>query len=772
MKDRLDRADRRLSQLMVLWWAVALAMALLNVGSLLEAHDAEAVTDWWVGQGLTLLLGMPVWCMLAWPLWQLPTPRARAWGVGLLAGALLLGEAALLQYQHVAGVPLGADLLAYSWSEIVTTVVAAGSMGASAVPWTWGAGVIVGLAAVIAVLRRTARRDHAWPKAWPRGLAVGLWGVSALAVANVSSSSQVGIVSSLKASWIQQSKLSYFLGDVLAKALNTEPQGTVVGQVFADYPFARYEKTPDTLGPLLQLKDDAPPHLVFVIVEGLGRDFSGPGARLGSFTPFLDELAQRSLYWENFLAPQGRTFAVLHSVFGSLPFGAHGSRPVAHDSLLSVLKTRGYAMRYFTGTNLEFDQQGAYLAHEGVSEQFSERDFGKPERRLSEWGYSDEDVLEVAGAELQKPASSPTVTIVQTMTMHTPFKFPGLEAYRPHVEARLNALGLPAKVREEILSQRDIYASILYTDEMLRRFLDALARSPRGANTVVVITGDHRMPDIPMDTRLERFHVPLIVASPLVRAPLRVKAVSSHFDIAPSLLALLSNKYEWPTPRVVSWMGQGLDVSTEFRNVHALPLQQTKTELSDYVSGLNYLGQGRLYALSDGLHQAPVDRPEDLNRLSADFEAFKAGKAWLAKADRLTPLKTASQTTTYVESQRTLESQGPLTQLKGVVVAGTEARYGADGALQVRATFTQHGKDASVKFVPLLVLTDEQGREYGEAYGTAMQLKAGEAREVVLTLAPKSQPTGPQFAAVVVSHPDTGKAIGQGQYHVGVKAGK
>jgi phosphoglycerol transferase MdoB-like AlkP superfamily enzyme len=64
-----------------------------------------------------------------------------------------------------------------------------------------------------------------------------------------------------------------------------------------------------------------PPNLVFIIVEGLGRNFSGPGARLGSFTPFLDELAGRSLYFENFLSGQGRTFGVLTTVFGSLPFG-------------------------------------------------------------------------------------------------------------------------------------------------------------------------------------------------------------------------------------------------------------------------------------------------------------------------------------------------------------------------------------------------------------------------------------------------------------------
>ena len=91
--------------------------------------------------------------------------------------------------------------------------------------------------------------------------------------------------------------------------------------------------------------------------------------------------------------------------------------------------------------------------------------------------------------------------------------FEGIEAYRKRVDAHLDSLHIAPNRRDAYLRQRDIYASILYTDDMLRRLFEALARSPDGANTLVVITGDHRMPDIPMDTRLERYHVPLIVAS-------------------------------------------------------------------------------------------------------------------------------------------------------------------------------------------------------------------------------------------------------------------
>ena len=54
----------------------------------------------------------------------------------------------------------------------------------------------------------------------------------------------------------------------------------------------------NVLGPYFELKEKQP-NLVFIIVEGLGRDFVGPGAEFGGFTPYLDSLTTKSLYWEN-----------------------------------------------------------------------------------------------------------------------------------------------------------------------------------------------------------------------------------------------------------------------------------------------------------------------------------------------------------------------------------------------------------------------------------------------------------------------------------------
>lgn len=756
------------------WQVMASGGSWLAAWGQMLANDALAVLHGWLW-----------WCLLAWPCLAIRSVRGQLLALGVLGSLVLLVQAALVHYFQVAGVPLGADLLAYSLEELRTTVQA------SQAPWPLDvlAALGLGLLCLWGFVWRWNRPLSIKPLTDQAGgqeaaqeveatsprLALGLlglsvWGAAALPVQWTPDQATTAPAQAA----LQQNKLAVFAGDVLAKTWQqaTGPQTTaLLAGGDAAYPFARPESTPDTLGPLLALKDGEPPHLLFIVVEGLGRSFSGPQARLGSFTPFLDELAARSLYWENFLATQGRTFAVLPSVFGSLPFGPHGSRPLAHDSLLSVLKTQGYTLRYFMGSNLAFDQQGAYMASEGVDDQMSERDFDRPERRLSEWGYADGDLLEAVVQRLRQAKNQPAVTVVQTMSMHSPFVVPEQAQYRQLVDARLYTLGLSAEQRAEVLRQRDVYASVMYTDAMLRRFFVDMAQLPSWRNTVVVITGDHRLPEIPMVHKLERYHVPLIVASPLLRQPLQVKAVSSHFDVAPSILALLSQRYGWATPATVAWMGTGLDTASEFRNLHALPLQQTKTELSDYVSGLNYSAQDGLYRIGEGLQPEPMENPALQARLRQELAQLKTAMASLNKTERLTPPATSGQRTPYVASQRTLEPRGHASDVEGVVVSGLQPQWSAPEQLQVQGVFHHNGPGASATFVPLLVVSDAQGKEWGETYGVATQLAEGQSTEVrlQLVLRPEALAHAPLFASLVVSHPDTGKPIGQGQYHVPVR---
>ena len=340
---------------------------------------------------------LPLLFLLSWPLLCLRTARWRTLAIAVLWGAWLVVQVALEQYFHATQVPLGADLFGYSWNEIVTTAQSGMRMDGTTL-----AGWLLPIALMLVLLAyRTRRLPMLRAKAATAVLiaCAGLWLVPSSLFAMKGEDEFLQGATRNKLALFAADNVRYWAGGespmpvVAASAMAATPDDV---QPDPDYPFLHREQTPDVLGPHFNNASAQPPHLVFIIVEGLGRSFSGPDAALGSFTPFLDELAGRSLYWSNFLAPQGRTFGVLPSMFGSLPFGekgfaALGERMPRHAGLLSVLKQQGYALRFYAGFDSDFDNERAYLALQGVDRIVDMDDFGPSYARnpLSGWGYDD-----------------------------------------------------------------------------------------------------------------------------------------------------------------------------------------------------------------------------------------------------------------------------------------------------------------------------------------------------------------------------------------------
>jgi len=710
------------------------------------------------------------------PLTLLSRERTRTVLLGLAWTCVLCLSAALVQYQWVSGVMLGADLFAYSWQEVMTTVGGGFSVSVALV-----VAVIVSIAAVWLLLARMEREW--WPRATP-GLALIVLLASVLAFAFVPDHVRPDAVKSDEALAASLNKTAYFLDNNWAHLRNVSgaehKAARNEGKHWAPwsgsderYPFLHANRTPDTLGPLLNVQPQKPPHLVFIIVEGLGRSFSGPGARYGSFTPFLDSLAQRSLYWENFIAGQGRTFAVLPTVFGSLPFGPNGYTALAgemetHASLMQVLKQQGYATRFYTGSNLEFDNEGAYLRKAGVETLVSEKDFGAAYQRSNEWGYGDRDLMEVALQHERQQQGKPSVSIIQTTSMHTPFTFPGKAAFMDKVPQRLDQLGVPAERRAPYTAQQEIFASILYADDALRHFFEQAATLPGYGNTIFIITGDHRLPELPMDTRIERYHVPLIVFSPMLKAPRAIKSISSQFDITPSLLAMMANQYGLKAPAQVPWLGTGLDTEPEFRNLHAIPMKQTKTEMSDFISGIAYLAQGQLYTITDGMQAERADSDTARIEIRSQFAAFQSANGTFGRSGRLAPAETLAQLQPYDGAEATLRSVRLAAEPGAVAVQGSRATV-ADGMIEVKAQMVNHGDFLSPPISPLLVLTDAAGNELAEATGAAHAMQANAKRDVSLRIDARKLPKGTYFVSLLPSNPDTGKPAGIGQYHMPVQ---
>jgi hypothetical protein len=216
-------------------------------------------------------------------------------------------------------------------------------------------------------------------------------------------------------------------------------------------------------------------------------------------------------------------------------------------------------------------------------------------------------------------------------------------------------------------------------------------------------------------------------------------------------------------------MGSGLDVHTQWRNLHTLPLKQTKTELSDYVSGEYYLAQDKLHSLQDGLVTEPEDAPAIAQRLRAEFANMRAALTRLSQGAALLAEAGRGQSATYVQAERSFTPLHRDRQQQRVVVSGARGSFDTRGQLTAQGLFSLQGATDSPTFVPLLVLTDAAGRELAEVSGQAMHLQAGQSQEVTLSVPSSAWPKGTYYLSWVVSHPQTGHSLGKGQYHVPVQ---
>ena len=728
-------------------------------------------------QLLFLLRALPLLCLLAWPLAALRSRRAALAGVGGLWSLFLLLQAGLEQYYLVARVPLGADLFGYSAAEIRTTVAGAGGgIGAAG-----ALAMLMPLVVLWAVLAWRGRRAATARPAWLGGLllaGLGAWLLPLAPGARGLGSEDARAVATSKGAYFVADSLRWWRVDAAPIATATaSPARVAASPAGGDpaYPFLHDEATPDTLGPYFgPTRDGRPPNVVVIVVEGLGRSFSGPDAPLGSFTPFLDGLAARSLYFDNFLANQGRTFGVLPALLGSLPvaeqgFAALGPKMPAHAGLFNVLRRQGYHGAFYLGTDADFDNERGLLQLQEVDDIVDLGHFGPGYQRnpYSEWGYPDRELVSRVLADSGR-LRPPFVLGLQTISMHTSYRFPGQEAYKAGVEARLQALGIPEARRAPYRAQADIYSAILYTDDQLRRYFEGVAKAPWYADTIFVVTGDHRLAEIPQDTHIERYHVPLLVFSPLLRRPAHIRAVSSHLDVTPSLLALLSHTYGLRRPARASWTGTGLDMAETFRSAHEFPLKQTKTSVPDFVSGRWFLHDGRLFELQDGIRASEVDDDGVRAQVAARLQAYQAANARFLRTLALSPEGDQPRLVAFGVGASNPAPAAPAAIAAlpaGIGMEAVRLERTEDG-VRVAATFVNGDARDSRAFVPLAVLAAEDGRELREGYGSAIQLRAHERREVLLSLAVPALAPGRYFVSVLPSDPVTGKAVGRGRFHL------
>lgn len=286
--------------------------------------------------------------------------------------------------------------------------------------------------------------------------------------------------------------------------------------------------------PITSEKPELQKNVVLISIESLSAAYMKAYGYEESVTPFLDQLAQKSLFFTNLYATGNRTVRGLEALTLCIP-------PTAGESVIkrekenknkfttgSVFKSKGYSVKYLYGGYSYFDNMKDFYGGNGY--EIVDRDNFTPEEITfaNVWGVCDEDMATKAISEMNKDykAGKPFFHHWMTVSNHRPFTYP---------EGKID---IPADSKSR-------KGGVKYTDYSIMKFFEMAQKQPWFKNTVFVIVADHcsssaGKTELPMD----KYRIPAMIYAPEFVAPQKFSQVTSQIDVMPTVLGLLNFKYQ------------------------------------------------------------------------------------------------------------------------------------------------------------------------------------------------------------------------------------
>ena len=271
-------------------------------------------------------------------------------------------------------------------------------------------------------------------------------------------------------------------------------------------------------------------NVVLISVESLSAEFLRYFGNTSDITPFLDSLADHSLFFTNLYATGTRTVRGLEALSLCVPPTPGQSivrRPDNENlfSLSTVFNDKGYVSQFIYGGYSYFDNMGYFFKNNGYA--ITDRS-SLPDEEIDYeniWGVADENLFELALRKIDAEAERhPVFSHIMTTSNHRPFTYP---------DGRI-----------DIPSHTSRTGAVKYTDYSIGKFIREASKKPWFANTVFVIVADHcassaGKTELPVD----KYHIPLLIYSPKNITPGKMDRLMSQIDLGPTLLGLLNFSY-------------------------------------------------------------------------------------------------------------------------------------------------------------------------------------------------------------------------------------
>jgi len=287
-------------------------------------------------------------------------------------------------------------------------------------------------------------------------------------------------------------------------------------------------------------------NVVFILVESLSGSFMKEFGNEQSITPFLDSLAQKSIFFDNLYATGTRTVRGMEAMTLCIPPTPGQSivkRPENQNlyTISNVFKSKGYNSNFFYGGDGYFDNMNAYFGGNG----FTIYDRGRgsvlsdkiktTRNNISDdevtfenaWGICDADIYSkmIKVADEHYKSNKPFFNFVMTTSNHRPYTYPD------------NAIDIPSGTGRE--------GAVKYTDYALKNMFEKVKSKPWFKNTVFIIIADHCASSAGKDEiDVANYHIPAFIVNLPEYQNQKIKKQCSQIDIFPTFFSLLHWNYE------------------------------------------------------------------------------------------------------------------------------------------------------------------------------------------------------------------------------------
>lgn len=369
---------------------------------------------------------------------------------------------------------------------------------------------------------------------------------------------------------------------------------------------------------------DQSPNIVILIIEGLNDDFihNYKGSVL---MPFLNQLKDKSLYWDHCFTLGERSFAVVPSILGGLPYGEKGftlqERLPRHLSLVSILKSNQYYTSFYYGQGAWFHQKDRFFKYNDIDLVFDNSKFSSEYKKIIVgenrffWGYSDKDLFSQSLQVIDTLNQLKRLDVYFSGTSHSPFYIANESDYTKKLEKHIS---------EPYRKFYDTYSkylkTVLYVDDALNDFFDEYKKQADYENTIFIITGDHPMTELPIDNLLKRYHVPLLIFSEKLKEYKTFSNPVSHLDVPETLLSFMQDFIS--APSISTSIGNTLFSNKNDHSIN-IAFMNDNREVVDFLSNEYFLTGDKLFRVDTLLNIHSIDNDSIKSDLLDQLNTFR-----------------------------------------------------------------------------------------------------------------------------------------------------